>query len=92
MVFADVSNPELEEQRSQGPEGWGMPSAVKADFVATPHLETGDIWVDGSSDLRYHIDKVVARGRIRGLPVALSAVMSQLAFSHEAYAIPLEGT
>lgn len=48
--------------------------------------------MDAASDLRYYIETVATKGRVRGVPVLFEVVMSQLPPGNVAYTIPLEGT
>lgn len=89
---AELGNPEVTEQRTEGPEGWAAVTKVKGTFLGAPMLHTGDIWIDDASDLRYHVEAVAVLNSIRGVPVTLDCELWQLPFSHEAYSIARDGS
>lgn len=88
--YNDPTPIKIDEQRSQGPEGWSAVTAVRGQFLGSPMLATGDIWVDAASDLRYYVETVEVENQYNGVPVTLRCELFQLPFSHQAYSIPLE--
>lgn len=92
LQYCDMNEQPRTERRTGGPEGWSLPAAVTGLFIGTPVLSSGDLWVDAASDLRYYIETVATKGRVRGVPVLFEVVMSQLPPGNVAYTIPLEGT
>jgi hypothetical protein len=90
--YADPETGAVVEKHTAGPEGWSAPIQAQALFLGTPFLTTGDLWVDAVSDLRYHIDSVKAKARVRGVPLLLEVTMMPLPLQDVAYSIPLEGT
>lgn len=92
--FADLTNTSQEEDFSNDAAGWSMPTHNKLQgvFVGTVQLETGDLFVDAASDMRYFISIDSVLVRVRGVPVSLQATLEQLEFGNVVYTIPLDGT
>lgn len=88
--FTDPTNVKIEEQRKEGPAGWTADTVVRGRFIASPMLATGDVWVDGSSDLRFYVGAVEVENRVQGVPVTLMCDLYQLPFANEVYKIALE--
>jgi hypothetical protein len=87
--YADLTNVSLEEQRTDGPDGWGMPTRIKGRFLGSPLISTGDIWVDAASDLRYYASVVEIENRVKGVPITLQVGLEQLPFHNVAYGLSL---
>lgn len=90
--YADVTESAVVEHRQQGPEGAVRRRVVGALFLGAPLLSSGDIWVDGTSDVRHYVESIEVKARLRGVPILQQVSMSQLAFDHAAYKVPLEGS
>jgi hypothetical protein len=78
-----------EEGWTAGPEGTSLNLIGPATFLGLPILSSKDLWVDASSDLRYHIGKIETKKYIRSLPLVVNVSLEQLDFSHVAYKIPV---
>lgn len=93
VVFADVTAEETYHQRATE-EGMGMinPQIVRGMFIAEPYLATMDVWVNHSSDVRYHVHNVKPRTHIRGVPVLVIADLRPIPFDNVVYKIPIPRT
>lgn len=90
-TYSDLGLPEIHEERTDGPEGWTLPTAVNAVFLGNPLLSTGDLWVNAESDERYYVEKIAVKARVRNVPVVSEAILRLLPFGDVAYQVPLEG-
>lgn len=89
-TYAATENETIQEELTNEPSGWSLPTAITAMFLANPLLSTGDLWVTDGSDLRYYIQKITVKAQVRGVPVLSEVVLRALPFNHVAYKIPLE--
>lgn len=90
LIFADVTLEGIYQQRATE-EGVGMvnPQIVRGMFVAQPYLSTMDVWVNQSSDVRYHLHEVKPRTFIRDVPILVTADMRPIPHDNVIYKIPV---
>ena len=90
--YVDLGQQSYEEERMASPDVMSANARVEGRFLGNPLLSSGDVWVDGSSDLRYYIGKISVIARVRNLPIVISAEMWQFAFDNVIYKFPVLGT
>lgn len=62
-------------------------SIVVARAVAFPQLNSRDVWVHGSSDVRYSVIKVKHAKELRGVPLIVSVELSPLSRKDAVYSV-----
>ena len=87
-TYADVGLEKNAEKRD--PQiGMVKPQAIQARFIGDPLLYTYDIWVEGTSDLRYYITEVDELVQMRSVPLVFNATLKLAPFTDVVYTIPL---
>jgi hypothetical protein len=64
---------------------------VTARVIGFPALNDRDIWVNGSSDERWRIDKIQVAAAIRNVPLIYNVTMGLLPFNNSVYGIEVGG-
>lgn len=62
---------------------------VKAVMLATPQVDSYDVWVDRINDFRWEIHEIEHLEAIQGVPIAIRAELRLLPFSHPVYALTM---
>lgn len=93
MVYTDITAESRYYQRATE-DGMGMvnPQSVKGMFVALPYLSTMDVWVNNSSDVRFHIHQVQPRTYIRDVPILVVAELRPIPHDNVVYKFPIPRT
>ncbi len=60
-------------------------------MLATPQIDSRDVWVSANSDFRYEIHGIKDAEAIQGVPVVVTAEFRLLPFTHPAYGFQIEG-
>lgn len=66
-----------------------IPTKAKARFLASPDINTFDIWVNKSTDVRYNIRGANAIGAVQGLPVSHEVLLELIPFDSVVYSFSL---
>lgn len=64
-------------------------STVHAKLLAIPHLDSRDIWINKTADLRYTINNINSAAEMRGVPLVVETDLRLLPFSDIAYTFPV---
>lgn len=91
LQYAEMPLADTEEKANAGVTGWSRENKGLATFLGLPILSSRDVWIDGSSDRRYHIGRIAVKAQIRSLPLVVAVQLEQLDFNHIVYKIPLGG-
>ena len=91
-IFADVTFEPNYQQRDEQGMGMVNPKSVNGMFVGQPYLSTMDVWVNDTSDVRYHIHGVNVRTGIRGVPLLVVAEMRPIPSDNVVYTFPVSRT
>ena len=64
--------------------------AKQARAIAYPLPQTYDVWVDGMTNSRYYLDRVVTSAEMRGVPVIIQLLMREAPPTDVIYEVPLQ--
>jgi hypothetical protein len=64
---------------------------ITARVIGFPALNDRDVWVNGSTDERWRIDKIQVAAAIRNVPLIYNVTMGLLPFNNSMYAIEIGG-
>lgn len=92
MQCWDLSLQTITEQQDSQLKGTTRePTPVTARVIGFPTINRYDIWVNGSSDERWLVQRIQVAAAMRGVPLVYNIEMGLLPFSNPAYAIEVGG-
>ncbi len=87
--MADLSNLAKGERLTPSSGTINPNAQVSGQFLATPMLDSGDIWVSAGGDLRYRIWEINNLEELNGVPIILSAKLRLIPFGNVIYKLPV---
>jgi len=88
-TFCRIEPNSTREHRKPDSTGTEKQDVTQGRIVAVPGLESMDVWVDGDTDLRYHVHVVGIVAQIRSVPLVLNVELRQAPFDDPVYRITL---
>jgi hypothetical protein len=79
-----------EHRNIEGP-GPEKKDVTTGRMIFQPGMVSGDVWVDGQSDLRYHAHLIKVISQVRHVPLIYQVELRQAAFDDVIYTISLSG-